>query len=186
MRREARSPPMAMPSSTVGRSTSRGSTHSTKREDTPMPAKMYYDQDADLRPAQGQDDRGDRLRQPGARPGAEPARLGLRGGGRPAPGLGQLRRWRSATASSRCRPPRPPRPATWSISSCPTRSRATSTPATSSRTFAPATSCSARTGSTSTSARSSRPRASTAPWSPPRGRATWSAASSSRGAAFPA
>ena len=104
-----------------------------------MPAKMYYDQDADLVAAQGEDDRGDRLRQPGPCPGAEPPRFGLRRCDRPAAGLGRITIWPCATASSPSRPPKPPRPATWSTSCCPTRCRAISTPATSSRTSAPAT-----------------------------------------------
>ena len=82
--------------SSLPRAVSTARLRACRREDTPMPAKMYYDQDADLCAAQGQDDRDDRLRQPGARPGAEPARLGLRRGGRPAAGLGELRRWRSS------------------------------------------------------------------------------------------
>ncbi len=43
------------------------------------------------RPLEGQDDRRDRLWQPGSCPGAKPARLGMRSGDRPAAGLGQLR-----------------------------------------------------------------------------------------------
>ena len=62
----------------------------------PMPATMYYDQDADLGLLEGQDDRHHRLREPGARAGAEPPRLGLQRRGRPAAGLGQLRPGRQA------------------------------------------------------------------------------------------
>ena len=57
--------------------TTRGSSDSrtdTTRKDTTRPCgKIYYDQDADLGPPQGQEDRHHRLRQPGPRPRAEPA-----------------------------------------------------------------------------------------------------------------
>ena len=61
-------------------------------------AKIYYDKDADALPPEGADRRGDRLRQPGARPRPEPPRQ--RGLGRRRPprhvGLGRARAGRGA------------------------------------------------------------------------------------------
>ena len=49
--------------------------------------KVYYDADADPEPDHGQEDRRDRLRQPGPCPRAEPARFGVKEvAHRPAPG----------------------------------------------------------------------------------------------------
>ena len=134
-----------------------------------MAAKMYYDQDADLSLLKGKTiavigygSQGHAQAQNLRDSGCEVV-VGQRAG------LGQLRRWRSATASSRFPRPRPPRPATWSISCCPTRSREISTLARSSRIFGRATCCSARTDSTSTSGRSCRPRESTVRLVAPKG-----------------
>ena len=63
--------------------------------------------------AQGEDDRGDRLRQPGPCPGPEPPRFGLQRGDRPAAGLAQLRGRRARRLQAGLRRARPPRPATW-------------------------------------------------------------------------
>ena len=60
-------------------------------------AKRYYEKDADLEPAEGQDRRHHRLRQPGPRPRAEPARFRRRRGRRP--------NCRAARTGRRPRPP---------------------------------------------------------------------------------
>ena len=74
-------------------------TRTTEGEHTSMPAKIYYDQDADLGAPPRQEDRDHRLRQPGARPRAEPQGLGPGRRRRPLQGLEELGRRPRRTGS---------------------------------------------------------------------------------------
>ena len=150
-----------------------------------MPATMYYDQDADLSLLKGKTIA---IIGYGSQGHAQAQNLRDSGcdvvvGQRPGSANYDLA---SATASSRSPPPRPPRRATWSTSSCPTRSRPTSTPRTSSRPEArqPAALL-ARLQHPLRPGRPARGRRQR-PGRPQGARATSSAASSSRGAASPA
>ena len=67
-----------------------------------MPAKIYYDNDADLGLLQGQDGRHHRLRQPGPRPRAEPEGHRLRRRHRPATRARRAGPGREGTASRSC------------------------------------------------------------------------------------
>ena len=78
-------------------------TRPKERHEETMPAKIYYDQDADLGLLRGKNDRHHRLRQPGPRPRPEPEGLRPGRGRRALQGLEELGQGREGRAQGRRR-----------------------------------------------------------------------------------